>query len=111
MTYNIKKGYGLQFTNFDEQYQDTIIYRDTKKEIIELADKILRTFDCQSLMSQLNVMQANTYYYNAEGCVTECELFKDKFEIPAYFINLLLSKYGMCVRGWENDIPRIKSDK
>ena len=39
--------------------------------------------------------------------MTECELFTDKFEIPAYFINLILSKYGMRVRGWENDIPRV----
>ena len=40
----------------------------------------------------------------------EDELFANKFEIPAYFINLLLSKYGMKVRGWENDIPRVKKE-
>ena len=111
MIYNIKKGYGLQLTKFDEQYEDVIIYRDNKKEIIELADKILRTFDRPGLMSELNDMQGNTHYYNAEGNMTECELFANKFEIPAYFINLILSKYGMCVRGWENDIPRIGDKK
>jgi hypothetical protein len=111
MIYDITKGYGLQFTKFDEQYQDTIIYRDTKEEIIRLADIILLTFDRRGLMSQLNDMQCNTHYYNAEGNMTECELFADKFEIPAYFINLILSKYGMCVRGWENDIPRINKKK
>lgn len=109
MIYDINKGYGLQLTKFDEQYLDTIIYRESKREIIELADKILLTFDCKGLMSQLNDMQGNTHYYNAEGNMTECELFADKFEIPAYFINLILSKYGMRVRGWENDIPRVRN--
>ena len=111
MVYDIKKGYGLQLTKFDEQYTDTIIYRDSKKEIIELADKILLTFDRKGLMSQLNEMQCNTHYYNAEGKIVEDELFGNKFEIPAYFINLILSKYGMKVRGWENDIPRVGSKK
>lgn len=109
MIYDIKKGYGLQLTRFDEQYEDTIIYRETKREIIELADKILRTFDRTGLMGQLNDMQCNTHYYNADGNMVEDELFANKFEIPAYFINLILSKYGMRVRGWENDIPRVKN--
>ena len=109
MIYDIKKGYGLQLTKFDEQYLDTIIYRQSKREIIELADKILLTFDQNGLMSQLNDMQCNTHYYNADNKYVECELFADKFEIPAYFINLILSKYGMKVRGWENDIPRVNN--
>lgn len=108
MIYNIKKGYGLQLTKFDEQYLDTIIYRDTKQEIIELADKIISTFTNKSLMGELNDMQLNTHYFDAEGKMKECELFKNKFEIPAYFINLILSRYGMRVRGWENDIPKIE---
>ena len=114
MIYDIKKGYGLQFIKFDEQYQDTIIYRQSKREIIELADKLILTFGGltdRGLMSQLNEMQSNTHYYNAEGNMVEDELFADKFEIPAYFINLILSKYGMKVRGWENDIPRVKGEK
>ena len=111
MIYDIKKGYGLQLTKFDEQYQDTIIYRQSKQEVIELADKIISTFCNNSLMGQLNEMQSNAHYYNADSKYVECELFADKFEIPAYFINLILSKYGMKVRGWENDIPRVKSDK
>lgn len=110
MIYDIKKGYGLQLTKFDEQYQDTIIYRDSKEAIIELADKIIRTFGHTGLMSQLNEMQSNTHYYNANGDMVEDELFSNKFEIPVYFINLLLSKYGMKVRGWENDIPRVKKE-
>ena len=110
MIYDISKGYGLQLTQFDEQYQDTIIYRDSKEAIIELADKIIRTFGHTGLMSQLNDMQLNTHYYNADGDMVEDELFSNKFEIPAYFINLLLSKYGMKVRGWENDIPRVKKE-
>lgn len=111
MMYNAKNGYGLQLTQFDEQYQDTIIYRQSKREIIELADKIILTFRNDGLMSQLNDMQLNTHYFKANGNMVEDELFKDKFEIPAYFINLILSKYGMKVRGWENDIPRVKGKK
>ena len=107
MIYDIKKGYGLQLVKFDEQYQDTIIYRQSKGEIVELADKILLTFDQRGLMSQLNDMQSNACYYNADNEYVECELFANKFEIPAYFINLILSKYGMKVRGWENDIPKV----
>lgn len=111
MIYDISKGYGLQLTKFDEQYEDTIIYRETKREIIELADKILRNFDMCGLMSQLNDMQGNAHYYNADNEYVECELFANKFEIPAYFINLILSKYGMKVRGWENDIPKVGGKK
>ncbi len=107
MIYDIKKGYGLQFTKFDEQYLDTIIYRQSKREIIELADKIISTFCNHGLMGQLNEMQTKAHYYNADNKYVECELFADKFEIPAYFINLILSKYGMKVRGWENDIPKV----
>jgi hypothetical protein len=106
MIYDIKKGYGLQLTKFDEQYQDTIIYRQSKREIIELADKIISTFRDVSLMSQLNDMQSNTHYFKNGEYVYD-ELFENKFEIPAYFINLILSKYGMSVRGLENDIPKI----
>lgn len=108
MIYDISKGYGLQLIQFDEQYQDTIIYRDSKEAIIELADKIIRTFGHTGLMSQLNEMQGHTCYYDANGNYTRCcKLFENKYEIPAYFVNLILSKYGMKVRGWENDIPRV----
>lgn len=112
MMYDISKGYGLQLTKFDEQYQDCIIYRDSKRGIIELADKIIQTFSLSGagLMSQLNDMQCNTNYYK-DGKLVEDELFADKFNIPAYFINLILSKYGMKVRGWENDIPRVGGEK
>lgn len=112
MVYDIKKGYGLQLAKFDEQYQDCIIYRDSKRAIIELADKIIQTFNWSGsgLLGQLNDMQsAATYFKN--GAYHQDELFDDKFEIPAYFINLILSKYGMKVRGWENDIPNLDNRK
>ena len=107
MVYDIKKGYGLQLNKFDEQYQDCIIYRDSKEEIIKLADKIILTFKNVGLIDELNEMQGNAHYYKGEDFV-EDELFANKFEIPAYFINLILSKYGMAIRGYENDIPRVK---
>lgn len=111
MIYDIKKGYGLQLVKFDEQYQDTIIYRDTKRGVIELADKIISTFTNNSLMGELNEMQLNTHYFNENGEMKESDLFVDKFEIPAYFINLILSRYGMKVRGWENDVPKVRGKK
>ena len=108
MVYDISKGYGLQLTKFDEQYQDCIIYRSSKREVIELADKIICTFNYggYGLIGQLNDMQQNTMYFE-NGAYHQDKLFDNKFEIPAYFINLILSKYGMAVRGWENDIPNL----
>ena len=50
MIYNAKNGYGLKLTKFDEQYEDCIIYRKTKREIIRLADNIMRAFDRKGLM-------------------------------------------------------------
>ena len=100
MIYSAKKGYGLQFLKADEQYEDCIIYRDSKEEIIRLADIIIRSFGYnQGLMSELNEMQSNAMHLSNGKCV-ESEVFKNKFEIPSYFINLILKKYGMCVRGW-----------
>ena len=100
MIYNAKNGYGLQFLGGDEQYQDCIIYRDSKEAIIRLADIIINSFGYnQGLMSELNEMQSNAMHLSNGKCV-ESEVFKNKFEIPSYFINLILKKYGMCVRGW-----------
>ena len=103
--YDAKKGYGLNFTKFDDQYEDCIIYRESKRAIIELADKIIRSFGYDGLMSQLNEMQGYALYNDKmSGKFTEEELKKsfwaDKFEIPGYFVNLLLQKYNMCVLGW-----------
>lgn len=105
MLYDAKKGYGLQFTKFDEQYEDCIIYRESKRAIIELADKITRSFGERGLVSELNDMQTHALYNDKmAGKFTEEELDKlcwsNKYEIPGYFINLLLRKYNMCVLGW-----------
>lgn len=61
MIYDAKNGYGLKFTKFDDQYQDCIIYRDSRAKIIELADKILISFGRKGLMEMLNEMQAEAY--------------------------------------------------
>lgn len=100
MMYSGKNSYGLQFLRGDEQCEDCIIYRESKEEIIRLADIIIRSFGYnQGLMSELNEMQSNAMHFSNGKCV-ESEVFKNKFEIPSYFINLILKKYGMCVRGW-----------
>lgn len=100
MKYDKTKGYGLQFTKFDEQCEDTIIYKDTKEEVIKLADVIVRSFDRGNLIEEINNMQANAYTQDEEGSSKISELFENRFEIPAYFINLLLEKYNMKVLGW-----------
>lgn len=90
-----KSGYGLVLTKFDPQYEDCIITRNSKSAIIELADKIIRSFGKPGLMVQLNEMQTE-----AQCDMEENEVFKNKYEIPSYFINLLLKEYNMRVVGW-----------
>ncbi|GEM_PF-4313699 len=103
--YDAKRGYGLQLTKFDDQYEDSIIYRDSKESIINLADKIIRSFGYNGLLSQLNEMQGYALYNDKmSGKFTEEELEKscwsNKYDIPSYFINLLLKEFNMCVLGW-----------
>lgn len=104
MIYNAKNGYGLKLTKFDDQYEDCVIYRESKKEIIELADKIIRSFGHKGLMSELNEMQGYALYNDKMAGVLEAELKKscwyNKYDIPSYFINLLLKPYNMQVLGW-----------
>lgn len=103
--YDAKNGYGLQFTKFDPQYEDCIIYRESKQEIIDLADRIIQSFGHTGLISQLNEMQGYALYNDKmSGKFTEEALNKlcwaNKYDIPGYFVNLLLQKYNMCVLGW-----------
>ena len=79
--------YKLILTKFDRQYIDCVIERNSKKEIIELADTILITFDKKGLMEHLNEMQG------------ECsdEMFKSKYKIPDYFVNLILREHNMRI--------------
>ncbi len=99
MMYDTKNGYGLQFLKANEQYEDCIIYRKSKEEIIKLADIIIRSFEYQGLMSELNEMQCNAMIVSNGECI-ESEVFANKFEIPSYFVNLLLKKHNMKVLGW-----------
>lgn len=103
--YDSKRGYGLKLDKFDEQYEDCIIYRDSIEGVIKLADKILQSFGKRGLISELNEMQGYALYNDKmAGIFTEDELKKlcwyDKYQIPSYFINLLLKQYNMSVIGW-----------
>lgn len=91
--------YGLVLTKFNPQYEDCIITRNSKSAIIELADKIIRSFGKVGLMEQLNEMQTEAMY-SSNNSMKENEVFKNKYEIPSYFINLLLKEYNMRVVGW-----------
>lgn len=93
IVYKANFGYGLQFGDKD------ILYRDTKESIIRLADTILYTIANFSLLSELNNMQAHSGTFIDDKYV-ESETFKNKFEIPSYFINLILKDYNMKVLGW-----------
>lgn len=100
MKYDAKNGYGLQFTKFEGEVADSIIYRGTREEIIRLADIIICSFNRGGLMEELNNMQANAYEIDEEGNSRMPKNFEDKFKIPSYFVNLLLEKYNMKVLGW-----------
>lgn len=100
MIYDATKGYGLVLIKFHEHSDDYIIYKNTKREIIELADAIIRSFDRQGLIEELNEMQAEAMYCGNNNNLEENEVFKNKFAIPSYFINLLLEKHNMKVLGW-----------
>lgn len=99
MTYDTTKGYGLVLIKFHE-HSDYIIYKNTKREIIELADAIIRSFNRPGLIEELNEMRSQAMYRGNNNNLEENELFKNKFEIPSYFINLILAKHNMKVVGW-----------
>lgn len=100
MIYDAKNGYGLVLIKFHEHCDDYIIYKNTKREIIELADAIIRSFNRPGLIEELNEMQSQAMYRGNNNNLEENELFKNKFEIPSYFINLILAKHNMKVVGW-----------
>lgn len=96
MYYDVEKGFGLQFNN------EWIIYKDTKEDLIRLADCILSAIVNFSLMAELNNMQAYAHANEdcKEGDTPNRTVFDSKFEIPSYFINLILKDYNMKVLGW-----------
>jgi hypothetical protein len=96
MYYDAEKGYGLRFNG------EFVVYRDTKEDLIRLADCILTALVNFSLIRELNRMQR---YSNAneeciEGDIPSRTVFDNKFEIPSYFINLVLKQFNMEVLGW-----------
>lgn len=99
MMYDAKNGYGLKFTKYDEGHHDCIIYRSSKEALIRLADIIIESLTGKSLWAELNKMQTEACAV-IDGEFVEPEIFKSKYEIPSYFINLLLKEYNMKVLGW-----------
>lgn len=96
MYYDVEKGFGLQFN------KEWIIYKDTKEDLIRLADCILSAIVNFSLMAELNNMQVYAHANEdcKEGDTPNRTVFDNKFEIPSYFINLILKDYNMKVLGW-----------
>jgi hypothetical protein len=96
MYYDDRKGYGLQFG------ENFIIYKDSQREIIRTADYILLAIVNFSLLDELNNMQMQAHANDEvmEGDTLNRTVFDNKFEIPSYFINLILKDYNMKVLGW-----------
>lgn len=98
-----KTTYGITLTKFDTQYEDCVITRPSIRGVIDLADKIVRcvTKDDFSLSSALNTMQSEALYNNGMAHLSEEErknyCFNNKYEIPFYFINLLLKPYNLKI--------------
>lgn len=92
-TYNSNRGYAIKLLGFDEQFEDCLIYRDTKESIIALADCILRATTKFSLMNALNEMQIES------GERSFNSVFASKYTIPLYFINLVCRPRGIEILG------------
>lgn len=98
-----KTTYGIIFTKFDSQYEDCVITRPSIRGVVDLADKIVRcvTNDEFSLLSALNTMQSEALYNNSMASLSREEkanyCFNNKYEIPFYFINLLLKPYNLNI--------------
>lgn len=69
---------------------------DTPKEVILWADNMLTTFQDFSLMNELNEMQghAGANLWAKEDDQTR---FDNKYEIPLYFINLVLKEHNIQI--------------
>lgn len=97
--------YGITLIGFNPQYEDCVITRDTFKDALNLADKLIRsiTNGAFSLMNELNTMQTEAEYnYKSKG--ENC--FDNKYTIPPYFVNLLLKPYNMkiiIIDVWEDE--------
>lgn len=85
--------YGIKILGHEEQYEDCIITRDSKQEILELADKFISATTNYkfSLIGELNRMQSEVGGLN----ISDDNVFKSKYTIPDYFINLLLEPYNL----------------
>ena len=96
MYYDAEQGYGLSFS---DKY---ILYNKNKENIISIANAILETITGFSLISELNTMQAEAHANEVckEGDTPNHTVFDNKYEIPSYFINLVLKDYNMKVLGW-----------
>lgn len=91
--------YGIKILGCDEQYQDCIITRDSKQEIMDLADKLVSAITNHkfSLMEELNTMQSEVGGLD----ISDDNVFKSKYTIPNYFINLLLEPYNLQIGIYE----------
>ena len=95
----MKTKYGIKLLGYDEQYQDCIITRGNRQAIMDLADKMVSaiTNNKFSLMEELNRMQSEVGGLN----ISDDNVFKSKYTIPNYFVNLLLEPYNLHIGIYE----------
>lgn len=69
---------------------------DTPKEVILWTENMLSAFKNYSLMNELNEMQGHAGA-NLWAKEEDATLFDNKYEIPLYFINLVLKEHNIQI--------------
>lgn len=75
----------------------TLFIGKTSQEVISWTDMLLYTMHDFSLIGELNTMQLHSGVHGGVPTV-----FDNKFEIPLYFINLILKDYHLKLKEYQN---------
>lgn len=92
-----KVKYKLVFKK-DNNEETCITFADKKSAIIQ-ADSIAQALLNVCILRELNDMQSEVLYEDEHSAI-----FKNKFTIPDYFINLILQKYNMRICPFKENI-------
>lgn len=87
--------YKITDLNMEYTFYDT----DNQERATRWIDKLLQTTHKVNLLNELNTMQTEAIYSfgtsNDIQTREQISVFKDKYSIPLYFINLILYKYDL----------------
>lgn len=76
--------------------KEPLISYDNRRTAIEFVNRILETICGFSLIAELNTLQSEACYGYDDQLNGTC--LNNKYEIPDYFINLILYKYNLEMR-------------